>query len=111
MRGPQAYLESHMQERPARRVPRPFAVHWGKGQIVEEASYDGEHHRPCIQLLEFEDGSFSIRLCYYNHEGRFQRSPLMVGEDGFAGLREALTETPRLTSLLRDIVAQPGSEK
>jgi hypothetical protein len=76
-------------------------MHWGKGQIVEEASYRGEHHEPSIQLLEFEDGSQNIRFCYYDQSGRFQRSPLMLGDDTREGLREALSETPRLRSLLK----------
>ena len=74
------------------------------GQGVEEARYEGEYHVPCIQLLEFEDGSTSVRFCYYSHAGRFQRSPLMVGQETSAGLRDALSETPRLRSLLREIV-------
>ena len=39
-----------MEERQARPVPRPFALHWGKGQIVEEAAYHGEYHQPSLQL-------------------------------------------------------------
>jgi hypothetical protein len=52
-------------------VPRPFDLHWGAGQITEEATCIGEHHEPAVQLLEFEDGSLSIRFRYYDHEGRF----------------------------------------
>jgi hypothetical protein len=37
-----------------REVPRPFAFHWGGGQIVEEASFVGEHTEPAIQLLEYD---------------------------------------------------------
>ena len=87
-----------------RPVPRPFALHWGKGQIVEEASYAGEYHEPTIQLLEYEDGSCTIRFCYYNHSGQFQRSPMMAGQGEMAGLREGLEQTPRLRSLLRAMV-------
>ena len=25
----------------ARKLPRPFEMHWGAGEIVEEASYEG----------------------------------------------------------------------
>jgi len=44
-------------------VPRPFAFHWGGGQIIEEASYTGRHTEPAIQLLEYEGhpGSYGIR--------------------------------------------------
>ena len=83
-------------------------MHWGSGEIVEEASYTGEYHEPCIQLMQYTDGaaagSFSIRFCTYNHEGRFQRSPLMIGPDELEGLRAALRQTPRLRELLRRLV-------
>lgn len=86
-----------------REVPRPFAFHWGGGQIVEEASYDGRYTEPAIQLLEYEGhpGSYGIRFCYYSLNGRFQRSPMMIdGEDSFEGLRAALNQ---LRSLHRTI--------
>jgi hypothetical protein len=96
------------REKRGREVPRPFEFHWGSGQIIEEAAYTGEHTEPAIQLLEY-DGyprSYGIRFCYYNHAGRFQRSPMMIdGEDTFEGLREALEETPRLRAMLRRLVA------
>ena len=93
-----------MNAGPGRAVPRPFKLHWGSGQIVEEAAHTGEHHQASLQLLEFEDGEIEIRFCYYNQAGRFQRSPLIVGTDEVAGLRAALRTTPRLRSLLRDMV-------
>jgi hypothetical protein len=91
-----------------REVPRPFKFHWGGGQIVEEASYTGEHVEPAIQLLEYEGhpGSYGIRFCYYSHDGRFQRSPMMIDSgDSLEGLRRALKETPRLRELLRKLVS------
>ena len=94
-----------MTDQSTRPVPRPFALHWGKGHIVEEAVYDGRHHQPCIQLLEFEDGSLNIRFCYYSHSGRFQRSPMMAGQEDVAGLRDSLRSTPRLRSLLAEMVS------
>jgi hypothetical protein len=91
-----------------RKLPRPFEMHWGSGEIVEEASYEGEYHEPCIQLMVYTDGetagSFSLRFCTYNHAGRFQRSPLMIGEEDIEGLRSALQETPRLREILRRLV-------
>lgn len=96
------------QARRGREVPRPFNFHWGSGQIVEEAAYAGRYAEPTVQLLEYADhpGAFGIRFCYYNLEGRFQRSPMMIdGEESLAGLRDALKETPRLRTLLRRLVA------
>lgn len=95
---------------PAKRgLPRPFSYYWGNGVITEEASCEGEYHNPAIQLLEYTDGEaaggISIRFCYYSHDGRFQRSPLLIGEDDVDGLRVALQETPRLRALLERLVA------
>ena len=91
-----------------RTLPRPFEMHWGHGQIIEEASVLLEHAEPAIQLLEYEDaphaGYLQIRFCHYSPEGRFQRSPMMLGEDGIAALRQALAKTPRLHALLRKLV-------
>jgi hypothetical protein len=91
-----------------RSVPRPFEYHWGRGQIIEEASYQGRHHEPAIQLLQYDEGdaagTIAVRFCFYNHGGRFQRSPLVVGDDEIAGLRAALKKTPKLGALLRRLV-------
>ncbi len=89
-----------------REVPRPFKFHWGGGEIIEEACFTGRHTEPAIQLLEYEGhpGAYGIRFCYYNHAGRFQRSPMMLdGEDSFEGMRRALRETPKLRELLRKL--------
>jgi hypothetical protein len=88
----------------SRGTPRPFDLHWGRGQIAEEATYSGEHHEPSLQLLDFDDGSLSIRFCYYDHASRFQRSPLVVGNAEIDGLGKALAETPRLRELLKEMV-------
>ncbi len=92
----------------ARTLPRPFNYHWGSGQIVEEASYSAQHHEPVIQLLRYEggevDGMWSIRFCFYNPKGMFQRSPLVIGSDELKGLRAALKKTPRLRRLLKRLV-------
>jgi len=93
--------------RQGRPVPREFKFHWGGGQIVEEASYTGTYTEPAIQLLEYEggDGAYGIRFCYFNLDGRFQRSPMMIdGEETFEGLRAALKETPKLREMLRKLV-------
>jgi len=89
-------------------VPRSFTFHWGGGQIIEEAAYVGKYTEPSIQLLEYEggSGSYGIRFCYYNLDGRFQRSPMMIdSEDSLEGLRVALERTPKLRALLRKLVA------
>jgi hypothetical protein len=93
---------------PARKVPRPFEMHWGSGEIVEEATYSGEWHEPCIQLMHYTEGeaagSLTLRFCTYNHEGRFQRSPLMLSEADIHGLRDAIREAPQVHALLRRLV-------
>ena len=94
-----------MSKETVRSLPRPFSLHWGDGNIVEEATYAGEHHEPSLQLLEFADGTLSVRFCYYDHADRFQRSPLIVSKDEIAGLKNALAAAPRLRSLLRELVS------
>jgi len=94
---------------PARKLPRPFEMHWGSGEIVEEATFVGEYHEPAIQLMVYTDGpaagGYSVRFCSYSHRGSFQRSPLMVSEDDLEGLRNALKATPRLREILRTLVS------
>jgi hypothetical protein len=94
---------------PVRKLPRPFEMHWGSGEIVEEATFVGEYHEPTIQLMVYTQGEgaggFSVRFCCYNHRGSFQRSPLMVGVAEIEGLRKALLETPRLREILMQLVA------
>ena len=93
--------------RRGREVPRPFKFHWGSGQIVEEASFAGTYVEPSIQLLEYEGQAraYGIRFCYYSHDGRFQRSPMMLDSaDSLEGMRAALRETPRLRALLKQLI-------
>ena len=93
----------------ARKVPRPFKYFWGSGQVVEEATCDSEHTEPAIQLLQYEGddhaGYESVRFCFYNLKGAFQRHPLMLDRDDIAKLREALKDTPRLRAMLKELVA------
>lgn len=84
-------------------IPRPFSLHWGKGIISEEASCITPYHQPTIQLLEFEDGSSALRFCYYA-DGRFQRSPLIIGEEHLEMLREEIKASPKIEDLLRRLV-------
>ena len=87
-----------------RTIPRPFSLHWGGGQIVEEAQAASPYHQAAIQLLRFDDGSQSLRFCYYDRKGRFQRSPLIVSEDLIPALRASLRASPRLSRLLKRVV-------
>jgi hypothetical protein len=99
-----AMVRAKREASPARDVPRPFAMPWGKGEIVEEATTVDEWHEPAIQLLRYDDGSYSVRFAHYDHRGRFQRSPLMMSAKSMTALRRALKGTPRLHSLLRRLV-------
>lgn len=78
-------------------------MHWGKGELIEEASCQGRYHEPSIQLMQFEDGSRCIRFCYYHH-GRFQRSPLILSSKELNAMGEALRKTPKLSKLLRHML-------
>lgn len=92
----------------SRDVPRPFTMHWGSGQIVEEATCSSEHKQPSIQLMEYDEGEaagrWSVRFCYYSPQGRFQRSPMMIDEGDVTALRESLKRTPRLKAILKRLV-------
>ncbi len=83
---------------------RSFALHWGRGIVEEEVQIISAHHRPTIQLLKFTDGPAAgtreIRFCYYDHRGRFQRSPLIIDANDIPALRKALKSAPRLAKLL-----------
>lgn len=94
-------LRAARQPRP---VPRPFSFHWGSGNVVEEAWMVGRWHEPAIQLLEYEDGSLSVRFCAYTHRGAFQRSPLMLSEEEIPELRKSLEGCPRLRGLLQQLL-------
>lgn len=87
---------------PVRALPRPFEMHWGGGQVVEEASADTPYHEPTVQLLEFDDGSLTLRFCYYNGP-RFGRGPMMIGEAFLDGLAASVQDSPRIQALLRRI--------
>jgi len=97
-----------MDMRAARNIPRPFTMHWGRGVISEEASFTSQWAEPTIQLMEYTDGeaagSWSIRFCSFSHKGQFQRSPLMLDEDGIDAMREALRATPKLRAILARLV-------
>lgn len=86
------------------RRPKTFSMHWGRGIIEEEIQIRTRYHRPTIQLLKFLQGeaagTHEIRFCYYDHRGRFQRSPLMIDEKDVPELKKALATSPKLKRLL-----------
>ena len=103
-----------MSESRGAAVPRPFSMHWGDGEIVEEARFEGEHTAPAIQLMEFQSGdaagSVALRFCHFSHAGRFQRSPLIVSEAEVEQLSEAVLANPRLRALLLRIASGEPAE-
>lgn len=89
-------------------VPKTFSLHWGSGIIEEEAQIETLDHRPTIQRLRFTAGPAAgrseIRLCHYDHHGRFQRSPLIVDAKDIPRLARALEKTPKLRKYLAGLV-------
>src|SRR4030095_8115462 len=83
---------------------KTFNLHWGSGIVEEEATITTPYHKPSIQLLKFTDGEakgqYEIRFCFYDHRGRFQRSPMILDERSLAEMRAALAATPKLKQLL-----------
>jgi hypothetical protein len=89
----------------ARELPRPFAMPWGSGAVVEEVSCVSEWHEPVIQLLRYDDGTEAVRFCSYNLRGGFQRSPLIISAEDIPALRSALAESPGLQALLKSLLS------
>ena len=91
-----------------RKQPKTFSLHWGSGIVEEEAQIQCEYHTPTIQLLKFMDGeargTYEIRFCHYNHEGRFQRSPLILAARDAPRMKQALEKTPKLKTFLERMV-------
>ena len=60
-----------------------------------------------ILILKFTDGeakgTYEIRFCHYNHQGGFQRSPLIIDEKDIPKLRKALEATPKLKNMLKKL--------
>ena len=83
---------------------RRFNLPWGQGEIAEEASFAGEYHESRIQLLKADEGYVMVRFCYYDLDGRFQRSPLIVGKDDIKGLKTSLKKCPKLKALLKALL-------
>ena len=87
-----------------RKVPRKFAFHWGKGVVKEEASVRTPYHEPTIQLLQYESGERAIRFCSYEGS-RFNRFPLIIGEDYLEDLAKALRKNKEIHRLLRRLIS------
>ena len=96
-------LEKEKADKSIRFLPRPFQFHWGKGTVVEEASIKAPYNEPTIQLLEYDDGSLSVRFCYYQGT-HFGRGSLMMDEISIEEMRDALQSAPRLYQLLTRMV-------
>ena len=88
--------------------PITFSLLWGSGIVEEEAQIQCEYHLPTIQLLKFTAGQargrYEIRFCHYNHEGRFQRSPLILDAEDIHRMKQALEQTPKLKKFLDQLV-------
>jgi hypothetical protein len=86
-------------------------MHWGEGQIIEEARFEGEHAQPAIQLMRFDTGpaagTLTLRFCHFNPRGQFQRSPMMLSEEEIDRLREAVQRTPEIRRFLLRIAGPP----
>ena len=85
-----------------------FSLHWGSGVVEEEVQISEQYHRPTIQLLKFLEGdaagAYEIRFCHYDHNGRFQRSPLIIDVNDLEALRKELENAPKLKRFLAQLV-------
>ncbi len=73
---------------------------WGKGVITEEVQVIRDHWEPTIQLMEYEDGSTSLRFCFYS-KGRFNRNPMMLGEEDLDEMAAELKNAPKMKAMLK----------
>jgi hypothetical protein len=89
---------------------KTFNLHWGSGVVEEEAVIETPYHKPSIQLLKFTEGEakgqYEVRFCFYDHHGRFQRSPMILDERDMTQMRDALSYTPKLQRLLAKLVGR-----
>jgi hypothetical protein len=93
----------------ARKVPRPFTMPWGRGQVIEEAGIETQYNELVVQLLRYDDPELplAVRFCQYWPDGRFQRQPMMISADAIADMRSALQAAPQLRRLLTALVGEP----
>ena len=89
-----------------RKVPRPFTMPWGGGQVVAEVGVETEYNELVIQLLRYDDfEGATLRFCQYYLDGRFQRQPMMIGDADIPAMRKALEGAPEIRDLLKKLVA------
>ena len=109
-------LPSVMRHFMARKNPqqKTFKLPWGSGVVEEEVQIEAKYHMPTVQLLRFTEGqakgTLEVRFCHYDHEGRFQRSPLIIDAHDLPGLGRALREAPKLLVLLSRMIT-PGIDR
>ncbi len=85
-------------------ILKRFSLHWGSGVVEEEVQISAQYHRPTIQLLKFLEGeaagAYEIRFCHYDHNGRFQRSPLIIDVNDRETRGKELENAPKLKRFL-----------
>ncbi len=85
-----------------------FSLHWGRGGFEEEVQISAQYHSPTIRLLKFLEGdavgAYEIKFCHYDHNGRFQRSPLIIDVNDLEALRKLLENAPKLKRFLAQLV-------
>lgn len=83
---------------------KEFKLFFGSGEVEEEIQIQTQYHRPTIQLLHFLEGEAAgtrqVRFCYYNLEGRFQRSPLLISAEDLLQLKAASANAPQLREIM-----------
>ena len=86
-------------------------LHWGEGVVAEEVRLPTQYHVAVLQLIQMDDGTELMRCCWYDHAGRFHRSPLIVDPDTWAALvASARTAAPRLYAhLTREAAPSTGT--
>ena len=86
-----------------RALPRPFSFEWGKGQVIEEASIKVQMNQhswePAVQLLQFDDGSETLRFCVF-HGKQFSRMPLLISPDELDALFEEASKHSQIKTRL-----------
>ncbi len=96
-------LSTKIEPATKRTLPRPFAFHWGKGEVIEEASIkctlDDHSWEPTIQLLRYENGGQTLRFCVF-HGKQFARMPLLISPEELTGLINEASKHKRIRSIL-----------
>jgi len=88
-----------------RTVPRPFSLPEGNGLVTEEVSTKERNREPAIQLLEFDDGTSSLRFCFYA-DAKYQRTPLILKEEELAKLAKEIKKNPPILTMLLKLVGK-----